>query len=78
MLLLLGWQAEPLGWHGPGKGMVVSPVSGQGEVKRWTIGGDLNSSVCTYVDYDDNVTLTVLVCVFVDLIYSLGTQVGYL
>ena len=31
-----------------------------------------------YVDYDDNVTLAVLVCAFADLTYSFSTQVDYL
>ena len=31
-----------------------------------------------YIDYDDKVTLAVLVCVFVDLMYSFSTQVNYL
>ena len=35
-------------------------------------------SLFTYVDYDDNVILAVLVCVFVGLIYSFSTRVDYL
>ena len=54
------WGACP-DW-GPGKGMVVSPVKGQGEVELRTNCRDLNSSLFTYVDYDDNVTLAVLIC----------------
>ena len=49
------------------------------EVKLWMIGGDLNSSLFTYVDYDD-VALAALICALVDLIYSFSTraQVDYL
>ena len=49
MLLLLSWWARA---RGPGKGVVVSPVKGQGQVKLRLI-GDLNSSLFMYVDYQD-------------------------
>ena len=59
--------------------MVVSPVRGQGEVKQFgRSAATLTLYLFTYVHYDDNVILAVLVCAFVDLIYSFSTRVDYL
>ena len=72
MLLILDWRAlarwlARLGARGKLNFGVEGPIS-----------SDLNSSLLSYVDYDNNMTLAVLVCVSVDLIYSFSTRVHYL
>ena len=55
---------------------VVSQVSGRGNFRAGgPIGGNLNNSMLTYVDEDDNAVLAELVCVFVDLICSFSFSV---
>ena len=51
--------------------------------KEGWLGGTLGlavrseESLFMYADYNDRVTLTVVVCAFVDLIYSFSTRVDY-
>ena len=75
---ILGYSVTASGLAGPagalGRELWLAWLGAKGKLNF----SDFNSSLFMYVDYDDNVTLAVLVCVFADLIYSFSTRVDYL